>query len=123
MLLDNFYKILTVKELYNNEILSEILINPEHKIFKGHFPENPVVPGVVSIQIINEILADYLNKKLMSSKAVTIKFPAMINPNTHPQLFVKIHFIENNDTNFKVNAQIFFKDTVFLKFNGSFTVL
>ncbi|NPA68246.1 MAG: 3-hydroxyacyl-ACP dehydratase [Chlorobi bacterium] len=123
MLLNDFYKILTVKELSDNEILAEILVNPEHEIFKGHFPGNPVVPGVVSIQMINEISAEQLGKKLMTSKARNIKFPAMINPNTHPKLFVKINFTEGKDSSFKVNAQIFFEDIVFLKFNGSFSVV
>ncbi len=120
MLLNNFYKIQSVSSQSENEIIATIILNPEHEIYKGHFPNNPVVPGVVSVQIINEILSKHLVKKLMTSSAKSIKFPAMINPNVNPQLFVKINYTENEDKSCKVTAQIFFEDIIFLKFSGSF---
>ena len=122
MLLNNFYKTQQISSQSDNEIIAKIILNPDHEIYKGHFPNNPVVPGVVSVQIVNEILSEHLEKKLMTSSAKSIKFPAMINPNVNPQLFVKIKYNENEDYSYKITAQIFFEDLIFLKFSGSFSI-
>ncbi len=121
MLFNDLYKILKINKTTDNELIAEIKINTGHKIFDGHFPNNPVVPGIVSVQIINEILSQHLDKKLMTSKARSIKFPAMINPNITPKLLIKINYSPTEKDNYKINAQIYFKETVFLKFNGTFT--
>ncbi len=123
MLLNNFYNTIKIHEESDNELIADIKLNPEHEIYKGHFPDNPVVPGVVSIQMINEILSKHLNKNLLTSKARNIKFPAMINPNINPKLYFNIKYSKQSDDSYKVNAQIYFEDTVFLKFNGSFSII
>jgi len=122
MLLNNFYKTQQISSQSDNEIIAKIILNPDHEIYKGHFPNNPVVPGVVSVQIVNEILSEHLEKKLLTSSAKSIKFPAMINPNVNPQLFVKIKYTENEDNSYKITAQIFFEYLIFLKFSGSFSI-
>lgn len=43
-------------------IASTIKINASHTIFDGHFPNNPITPGVVQLQITKEILEDVFQK-------------------------------------------------------------
>lgn len=123
MLIDDFFKILKIKQGAENEIFAEVQLNLQHKIFKGHFPGNPVVPGVVSIQMINEILSKHLGIKLMTSSALNIKFSAMISPNLHSVLQFKIIYIKLEDSSYKTNAIIHFEDLIFMKFNGNFKPL
>jgi len=40
----------------NNEDSFKIELNFNHKIFKGHFPGSPILPGVCIIQIVKEVL-------------------------------------------------------------------
>jgi len=54
MLIKNLYKIESF-HYKNQQLKAEIFINKEHEIFKGHFPNNPVMPGVCMIQIIKEL--------------------------------------------------------------------
>ncbi|MBQ0740088.1 3-hydroxyacyl-ACP dehydratase, partial [Aquimarina celericrescens] len=54
MLLKDFYKTNTLITVGNISTVT-ITINKNHKIFKGHFPGNPVTPGVCMIQIIKEL--------------------------------------------------------------------
>ena len=57
-LLENYYT--EVSSTYtsenNNSFNSVIELNPEHEIYKGHFPKIPVAPGACLIQAIKEIL-------------------------------------------------------------------
>ena len=62
MLINDFF---TISELTNSEdtIESKVQLNASHKIFDGHFPGNPVTPGVVQIQIVKELLEKALEKE------------------------------------------------------------
>jgi 3-hydroxyacyl-[acyl-carrier-protein] dehydratase len=110
----------------DNEILAEIMINGDHVIFEGHFPGNPVVPGVVSVQMISDILSKHLLKELITTEAKSIKFTSMIRPQTDLELSVRIKYNCITEDSYKVTAEIFSKETVFTKFNGtlskSFTI-
>ena len=74
MLLKDFYKIISLNEINKGEINASIELNSNHKIFAGHFPKNPVVPGVISIQIIKELFSLHLNQKMFTKSARNIKF-------------------------------------------------
>ena len=54
MLLENFYKIIHRKEREDGKREIEIELNPGHALYQGHFPGQPVVPGVCTLQMIKE---------------------------------------------------------------------
>lgn len=89
MLLDDFFKILSSsKEDEKTKVLIEL--NKEHKIYEGHFPGNPVVPGVCLIQMIKETIETLQGKKLMMNAADEIKFLNIVNPLTANRLNIEI---------------------------------
>ena len=54
ILLNSLY---TILESNFNQIIVK-LGNKEHPVFKAHFPEQPILPGFLQIDIISEILND-----------------------------------------------------------------
>jgi 3-hydroxyacyl-[acyl-carrier-protein] dehydratase len=118
MLKDNFFSF-TTPETDGSLLKTTISLNPAHEIFKGHFPDNPVVPGVCMMQMIKEVLEDHLDKKLQLIKADNIKFLSFIDPNQHEQvgLEIKMNMV---DEQIKVDAQLLNEGIVFLKFKGLF---
>ncbi len=48
--------------------------------FKGHFPNNPVVPGVVQISCVRYMCSLFFNKLLHISKIYKVKFIRIITP-------------------------------------------
>lgn len=116
MLIENLYTIDDFK--YNDsQVLASISINKHHDIFKGHFPDNPVMPGVCMIQIIKELTEKALGKKLFMKKSTNIKFMALINPEVNSTLVLYLDIKNENDT-FKVKNTTKMDDTMALKFNG-----
>lgn len=118
MLIKNLY---TIKkfEIDALQIKASILINKSNEIFKGHFPNSPVMPGVCMIQIIKELSEKALNKELFMEKASNIKFMALINPEKNPLLDLDITITEADDV-YKIKNGTRFEDTVALKFSGIF---
>jgi 3-hydroxyacyl-[acyl-carrier-protein] dehydratase len=55
-------------------------INAAHKIFQGHFPGQPVVPGVCMMQIMKELTETVYEQPSRMVKADEMKFLAVINP-------------------------------------------
>jgi 3-hydroxyacyl-[acyl-carrier-protein] dehydratase len=121
MLITGLYTIKTF-ELNRETIEATIELDKEHAIFKGHFPGNPVMPGVCMIQIIKELTEKALDKSLFLSVCSNIKFMAIINPEIHDVLKLDIAFAEA-DTEVKVKNSSFFGDTLALKLNATFKIV
>ena len=54
--------------------------NPEHPIYKAHFPGSPITPGVCIIQAAGELLEKKLNRKLYLKTVKNVKFLSVIIP-------------------------------------------
>lgn len=120
MLLDGFYKVNNLA-VVDNTATANITINKDHIIFKGHFPGNPVMPGVCMMQIIKEITENIVKKKLFMQSANNIKFMAIINPFNTPELELQLDIIET-DEGYKVKNFSSFEDTMALKSTTNFIV-
>ena len=118
MLIEGLY---TTETFDKNEegISAQIKLNPNHEIFKGHFPGKPIMPGVCMIQIIKELTERSLGQDLFLSVASNVKFMAIINPETDPILLIDINLSEM-DGLFKVKSTTIFGETVALKLNATF---
>lgn len=117
-LLNDFYTI-TSLNTEDGKINAEIKLNPAHPIFKGHFEQMPVVPGVCQTQIIKELLEQQLQTSLSLSLGDNIKFMSMIVPANHPSVKIEIGF-KQDENKYQAEAKLFFENTTFTKFKGSF---
>lgn len=54
--------------------------NPEHPIFAGHFPGQPVVPGACLVQIAEDLLSDMLGHAVRFNSVTNLKFRQAITP-------------------------------------------
>lgn len=119
-LLNDFYTIKSTELIDENKLLAEVFLNKSHDIFKGHFEQMPVVPGVCQTQMIKEILQLHLKKDLLLHKGDNIKFLAMIIPTQVETILVELNF-KNELDNYQVDAKLFSESTIFTKFKGTFT--
>lgn len=119
MLIPHFY---SVKEFNftDNQLKAIIELNPEHDVFKGHFPNNPVMPGVCMLQILKELTEQATNTNLFIKECSNVKFMALINPEVNAVLTITID-INQVEENFKIKASASFDETVALKVNALLT--
>lgn len=57
-----------------------IRLDPEHFIYKAHFPGRPITPGVVILQISMELLGMLMDRPLELSCIRNVKFLHVIDP-------------------------------------------
>lgn len=125
-ILKDFYKITDMPAESGSEATYKIQIQKEHPIFDGHFPENPVTPGVCMLQIIKELSEQHTGSKLFLAKAKNIKFMSIINPEIQPDIKIDLNFDTENTEILNVKSTFSFEDPqsgeeiIALKFSGSF---
>ncbi len=120
MLINDFFNIIALNDV-EGTIESKIQINPTHKIFDGHFPDTPVTPGVVQIQIVKELLEKALERECILKEVGRCKFMAILNPNENNEIDVTIKHEQEDDV-LKISAQgtSMDKNTTFFKFTAKY---
>lgn len=115
MLLKDFYTVENVEKISDEKYNATVFLNKEHAIFKGHFPGNPVTPGVCMMQIIKELSQDILGSSLILKSSSNVKFMALINPEVNAKLRLELDLSGDLDSEVKVKNTTFFDETVALK--------
>lgn len=119
-LTDGFFHIKTTNDTEGGfEVV--LCTNPEHSIYKAHFPGSPITPGVCVIQAASELLENKLGRKLYLKNVKNVKFLMVIIPEEDKK--IKYSFSNIVDDENGVKAQIVVSDdtTVYAKISLIFS--
>ena len=109
MILKNSLYTIADKRMEGSGIFYQILLDKNHFIYKAHFPNEPITPGVCIIQIAKELLEDYLHEEYEISHVKNIKFLSVLSPLSTPSVayvFDKVTFLpETNECKTQVQVQ------------------
>ena len=109
MILKNSLYTIADKRMEGGGIFYQILLDKNHFIYKAHFPNEPITPGVCIIQIAKELLEDYLHEEYEISYVKNIKFLSVLSPLSTPSVayvFDKITILpETNECKTQVQVQ------------------
>jgi len=117
MLLNNFYT-LANPDFTADKLQATVVFNRAHKIFDGHFPGLPIVPGVCMMQIVREVTELAVNHKLRITTGDNLKFMAAINPDERTEVTLTITFKTDNGS-YPLNATLHAGEITFFKFKGT----
>ncbi|MBF4471220.1 3-hydroxyacyl-ACP dehydratase [Flavobacterium sp. HJJ] len=115
MLLKDFYTVKVLKNIVDSKYKAQITINEKHEVFEGHFPGNPIMPGVCMMQIIKELTEQITASSLFMESLSNVKFMALINPFVNPDLLLELDINTTDDNLIKVKNVSYFDQTVALK--------
>ena len=119
MLSGNFFYIKTLVQTAD-KIEALIEMNATHEIFNGHFPDQPVVPGVCMMQMIKEIFESAVAKKTSLMNADQLKFLAVLDPTKKFIVHAQIKYSMENNHQIKVAASLFNESIIYFKMNAVF---
>ncbi len=122
MLVDNLYRVVS-NQTDSAVIRVHLEVNASHEIFKGHFPEVPVLPGVCMVQCIKELIEESLQVKTQIDKGDMIKFLSMLNPVESNSIQAEISIKEHAESRIVFQASLKNEDRFLLKYSGSLFIL
>lgn len=121
MLLNNFYTVTGITQ-QENSLQATIQIDPEHDIFKGHFPGQPVVPGVCMVQIVKEFMEQGTDMPLLFSKGHQLKFLRLLVPAAGATVTVNLSW-KQEEAGYNTQADFKRETEAIFKLSGVFTAL
>lgn len=119
MLKNDFYRIIDAQYSSGTAELS-LQLNALHPIFDGHFPGQPVVPGVCLLQIVKDTLESALNYPVVLTKADYLKFIAPVVPAEDQLLQMQVKYASGEDNLIKASAVLKADTVACFKFQGIF---
>jgi 3-hydroxyacyl-[acyl-carrier-protein] dehydratase len=114
ILLNDFFQINDTRSS-ETEIWAELYINAGHPIFEGHFPNQPVVPGVCQLQMIKEVVEQVTGKTTNLREAADLKFLAVIDPQRNNLVNASIVLAAADNGMINITASIFKDELVHFK--------
>ena len=120
MLFTDFYTILESHKISPISFGNCVTLNKTHPVFNGHFPENPITPGVLILQIIKNSLEEALQYPLKLETLSHIKFLQIVDPNKNNILNFQMEIREENEVIKVKSSSSFPDDTLVLKCNATF---
>lgn len=117
MLLNSLYTVAHYD--HSSQTMTAVIsIDPKHKIFGGHFPGKPVLPGVCMVQMVKEIFEAGKGAKYLLAEAGNIKFLSVLEPAEHTTVEVLIKYNEIRSGEVKVEGSLFSGSVTFFKLMG-----
>ena len=90
-------------EQCDNIYRCQVKFNPDHRIYKAHFPGYPVTPGVCLMQMGEEILEQKYQKQLQLSLVKSIRFKKIIGPEETPTFDFTKEVLKENELSVEIS--------------------
>lgn len=121
MLKNSLYQLSSLHQNEAGAYVAKVKLDATHEIFEGHFPGQPILPGVCLLEMVKEILITIRNKPLQLKSAATIKYLKLVDPSTDPELIIEIA-VTGEEELLKVNVSSFLADgSANFKMKASYT--
>lgn len=105
----------------NGKYILPFTILKTSQVFEGHFPQQPILPGVVMVEVLKRAMRETTGKKLHLIEAGNFKFLKMIDPTIIPK--AELHFtITEIDDLWKVKATISNGTNTYFKANAQYHI-
>lgn len=103
------------KEITDDGGVFHLRLNPECLIYKAHFPEQPITPGVCITQIAVELAEIVVGHSLQMTGIKNVKFLSILSPTTQTEVTYTISIKSSDDKETRIQAVAQSDDVVYAK--------
>lgn len=115
ILLHSFYELLSITTTPTG-YEAEVVLNPDHEVYKGHFPDKPVVPGACTLSVVREVLSEIVGCKVRFDTIKECKFVSVLTPEDSPRVVLAISITDDTHISCIVSSG----ETVLMKLRATF---
>lgn len=122
MLLENKYYRWVSQTIEGENALFRVHLLPECEVYRGHFPGNPVCPGICNVELIKECAMRLAGKNLRIKTLIQCRLTALASPTSCQEFDVHIQAL-STENGFQVRAMIMDAVKKYVDFKGELIVL
>ena len=120
-LLNKFFTVLHEERITSNDAVYLCELKADCDVYAGHFPGNPVSPGVCNIEMIRECAELLTGRDLAISTIKQFRLTAVASPSVCPKVDVKVNVAAAEDgASYAVVASIADAETSYMELKGTF---
>lgn len=117
MLLNEYFTVID-REVNGDNTVFTIRMEKDHPVYQGHFPGNPVSPGVCNLQMIKECVEIVAGEKLTFTNISQYRLMEVVSPFRQQILKLSVA-VKNSDAGFDVVASAYMGETPCITVKGS----
>ena len=114
MLIKDYYTIEGTSHTGDNTHIFHIRLNPECSVYQGHFPGEPVSPGVCNIQMLKELAEQVAGKRLFMSNLNLCRLTTLVTPQAHPTMSATLT-LDEKDGGYNLRATLGKDEEIYLE--------
>jgi 3-hydroxyacyl-[acyl-carrier-protein] dehydratase len=100
-----WYKLHNINRSAENEISADIHVPSDSPWFDGHFPGEPILPGVAQIGMVLEAIRKAQKQELTVSSVRRVRFKSIIRPDDRLKIIAAPLKQENGSYSFRILVQ------------------
>lgn len=116
---DQFFTLESISE-EDGVHLATVSLNPAHSVYQGHFPEQPIAPGVMLMDMCRRVAGAILKAEVRIAAARSMKFVKIVDPNNVGSLTIKITF-KDSEAGQQMNCVACWDDDTYFKIVATIT--
>jgi len=97
-----------------------VKVNPAHVVFQGHFPDQPVLPGVAMVYLSRFLTEKTFGKSVKMKEASQIKFLNLVDPRVNPEFIYTNEIVKEVDGVIYVKGEMKFNESTFFKISATY---
>ena len=115
------HELFTIVDKTDNSATIRLL--PESKIFKAHFPGNPITPGVCQVGIVGEVLETMRGRRLELREVKNLKFVEVLKPGFVGDVVITFDKMEEDGGRLAAKGTVTSESKTYTKFTLVFEML
>ena len=118
--LDNLFLTQSITET-DDGFEAVVRCNPEHPVYRAHFPGNPITPGACLLQTAGALMQQKMGRPLFLKSSKNIKYLSILIPAEGKEVKFCFSHVTESETECKAQVVIADESTIYTKMSLIFS--
>ena len=118
--LDNLFLTQSITDT-NDGFEALVQCNPDHLVYKAHFPGNPITPGACLLQTAGALMQQKMGRPLYLKSSKNIKYLSLLIPAEGKEVKFGFSHVTEGETECKAQVVIADQTTVYTKMSLTYS--